>query len=78
MVAPVGGQPPKTENHHKNVPQDHSGLTGVLSEVVMQFQNAEALRPVVAAQRDAGRETRNQDRFPTTSQQVILSASTFE
>ena len=39
-------------------PQDHSGLTGVLSNVAMRLQNADALRPIVAAQHKADKEMR--------------------
>ena len=37
----------------KAAPQYHSRLTGVLSEVAIWLQDAESLRPVVAAQREA-------------------------
>ena len=34
---------------HKNAPQDHSSLTGVLSEVAMYLQNEESLHHDVVA-----------------------------
>ena len=34
-------------------PQDHLGLTGVLTNVATRLHSAKALRPVVAAQRKA-------------------------
>ena len=37
----------------KPAPQDHLGLTGVLTNVATQLHTTEALRPVVAAQREA-------------------------
>ena len=59
---------------NKTLPQDHSRLTGVLSEITTHFQNAESLRPVVTAQHEADRGTRRWDRLPPTAQQVILAA----
>ena len=78
LVPPVGGQKPETSGTppHKAAPQDHSGLTGVLSEVATRLQNAESLLHVVAAQRKADRETRGWYRLLQTAQWLILAAST--
>ena len=51
------------------------GLKVVLTDVATRLQNAEALRPVVAAQREAEKETKGWDRLPPTAQRVILEAS---
>ena len=59
------------------MPQYHYGLTGVLSKVTTRFQNAEALCPVVAAQRDTDREMHDWEHLPLTSQREILAASAF-
>ena len=40
----------------KPVPQDHTGLMVVLTDVDTRLQNAEALRPIVAAQRESEKE----------------------
>ena len=40
------------------VPQEYSGLTEVLSDVATWLQNSEPLRPVVAAQREAHKDSR--------------------
>ena len=40
------------------VPQDHMGLTDILTDVATRLHTAEALRPVVAAQRDMDKETK--------------------
>ena len=61
---------------NKAAPQDHSGLTGFLIEVATHLQNAKSLCPVIAAQREADREKRGWYRLLSTSQRVILSAST--
>ena len=63
----------RKELQDKAVPQDHSIIMGDLSEVSMQLWNAEALHPVVAAQREEDRETRSWYRLPPTSQRVILA-----
>ena len=60
---------------NKAAPQDHSGLTGVLSEVATRLQNEKSPHPVVPEQREADRETRGWDCLPPTAQQVILEAS---
>ena len=60
---------------NKAAPQDHSGLTGVLSEVATRLQNEKSPHPVVPEQREADRETRGWDRLPPTSQRLILAAS---
>ena len=57
-------------------PQDHLGLTGVLTDVVTRLHTAEALRHIVAAQREAEKETKGWDRLSLTDQRVILAAST--
>ena len=51
------------------------GLTGVLTNVVTLMHTAEALRPIVTAQREAERETNSWDRLLPTAQRVILAAS---
>ena len=56
-------------------PQDHMGLTNVLTDVATRLHTAESLRPVVAAQREMEKETKGWDRLPPTSQRVILAAS---
>ena len=56
-------------------PQDHTGLTDVLADVATRLHTAEALRPVVAAQRKMDKETKGWDRLPPTAQRVILAAS---
>ena len=56
-------------------PQDHMGLTDVLTDVATRLHTAEALRPVVAAQRDMDKETEGWDRLPSTAQRVVLVAS---
>ena len=56
-------------------PQDHLGLPDVLTDVANWLHTAEALRPVVAAQRKMDKETKGWDRLPSTVQRVILAAS---
>ena len=56
-------------------PQDHLGLTDVLIDVATRLHTAEALRPVVAAQREMEKEKKGWDRLPPTAQRVILAAS---
>ena len=56
----------------KNSPQDHTGLTGVLSNVATRLQNAEALCPVVAAHHKDEKETKVWDRLPPKSHRVML------
>ena len=51
------------------------GLTGVLNDVGTRLHTAEALRPIVDAQREAEKETKGWDRLPPTAQRVILAAS---
>ena len=55
--------------------QDHMGFTGVLTDVATSLHTAEALLPVVAAQREVEKETKGWDRIPLTAQRVILAAS---
>ena len=62
-------------NPPKSAPQDHLGLTGVLTNVANRLHTVEALRPVVATQREAEKETKGWDRLPPTAQRVILAAS---
>ena len=50
-------------------------LTKSATPVKIQLHTAEALRPVVAAQRDAEKETKGWNRLPPTDQRVILEAS---
>ena len=56
-------------------PQDHMGLTDVLTDVATRLHTAEVLCPVVAAQRKMDKETKGWDRLPPTAQRVILVAS---
>ena len=56
-------------------PQDNTGLTNVLTDVATRLHTAEALRPVVASQRDTDKETKGWERLPPTAQRVILAAS---
>ena len=51
------------------------GLTGVFINVSTRLQTAEALRPVVSAQREAEKESKVWDLLQPTSQRVILMAS---
>ena len=46
--------------------QDHMGLTGILTDVATRLHTAKAIRPVVAAQREAEKETKGWDRLPPT------------
>ena len=55
--------------------QDHLGLMGVLTDMVTRLHTDKALRPVVASQREAEKETKGWDRLPPTAQRVILAAS---
>ena len=61
--------PPKPD------PQDHIGITGVLTDVATWLHTAKALRPVISDQREAEKETKGWDRLPPTEQRVILTAS---
>ena len=56
-------------------PQDHLGLTGVLTDVATRLHTAESLRTVVAAQREVEKETKGWDRLQPIAQRVILAAS---
>ena len=47
----------------------------MLTNVANRLHTAEALRPVVAAQRKAEKETKGWDRLPPTAKRVILAAS---
>ena len=51
------------------------GLTGVLTNVETRLHTVEALRPVVAAQREAEKDTKGWGRLPLTAQHAILAAS---
>ena len=42
----------------KTSPQDHTGIMGVLSDVVTRLQNTEVICPVVAAQSKMKKETK--------------------
>ena len=59
----------------KPFPRDHTGLTGVLSDVVARLKTAEALRPVIAVQCEAERYTKGLERLLPTYQRVILASS---
>ena len=60
----------------KLAPQDHLSLTGVLTDVATPLHTAaEALRPVIAAQSKAEKETKGWDCLPPTAQRVILEES---
>ena len=56
------------------MPQDHSGHTGVLRDIVKQIQNTESLRTVVVAQRGASQDTKGWECLPLTSQCAILAS----
>ena len=56
-------------------PQEHLGLTGVLTDMVTRLHTAKLLCPVVAAQCEAEKETKGWDRLPPTAQRVILAVS---
>ena len=56
-------------------PQDHLGLTDVLTDVATRLHTTEALRPVVANQCKMEKETKGWDRLPPTAQRFILSVS---
>ena len=56
-------------------PQDHLGLTDALTNVTTRLHTTEALRQVVAAQLEMGKETKGWDRLPLTTQRIILAAS---
>ena len=51
------------------------GAMGFLTDVTTMLQTAEALHPIVAAQRKAKKDTKGWDRLPPTPQRVILAAS---
>ena len=54
----------------------HCQTTRPLSiHITTRLQNAETIRPVVAEQRESGKETRGCNHIPQTPQQVILAAS---
>ena len=59
----------------KTAPQDHMGITGVLSDVATRLQNSEALCPIVSAQRKVEKETKTWDHIPPMAQRVIMEAS---
>ena len=56
-------------------PQDHMGLTGVLTKVTTSFHAAEALCPVVTAQREEEKETKGWDCLQPTAHCIIMAAS---
>ena len=62
----------------KPVLQEHMGLTSVLTDMVTRLHTAEALRPVVAAQSKAEKETKGWDRLPPTAQCIILAAKHYQ
>ena len=49
-------------------PQDHMGLTGVLTDVAIRLQTAELLLLVVSAQGKAEKDTKGWDHLPPTAQ----------
>ena len=51
------------------------GLTDVLTDVATRLHTSKALRPVVVAQREMDKETKEWDRLPPIAQRVILAAS---
>ena len=59
----------------KPSPQDHQGLTVVLTDIATRLHAAEALRPIFVVQRETEKETKWWDRLPPTAQRVILAAS---
>ena len=59
----------------KPAPQDHMGITGVLTNVSTRLQTTEALRPVVTTQQEAEKETKGWDHLPPTVHCVTLAAS---
>ena len=59
----------------KTDPQDHTGLTGVLSNIATRLQTTEALHPVVSAQNKPKKKTNGCDRLSPMAQRVILLAS---
>ena len=56
-------------------PQDHLGLTGILTNVANLLYTDEALLLVVVHQRKAEKDTKGWDHLPLTAQCVILEAS---
>ena len=48
---------------------------GVLTDVATRLQTVESLCPFVAAQSEAGKETKGWDRLPLTFEIIILAAS---
>ena len=59
----------------KPVPQNHTGLTGVLNNVATRLQTAELPYPVIAVHREVEKETKGWDRLPPMDQQFILKES---
>ena len=59
----------------KPFPRDHTGLTGILSDVVARLKTAEALRPVIAVQCEAEKSTKGLECLLPTDQRVILASS---
>ena len=51
------------------------GITGVLTNVATRLHTAEALRPVVAIQSEAEKDTKGWERLPLTAQRIILASS---
>ena len=58
-----------------SAPQDHTGLTDVLTDVATWLHTSEALRPVIATKSETDKETKGWDRLPPTAQRVIFAAS---
>ena len=58
-----------------STPQDHMGLTDVLTDIATRLHTPKALRPIAAAQREMDKKTKRWDRLPPTAQRVILAAS---
>ena len=51
------------------------GLTGILTNVATRLHTAEAICPIVAAQREVEKKTKGWYRLPPTAQRVILAVS---
>ena len=59
----------------KPYPQDHMGLTDILTDVTTRFHTVEALRPIFVAWREVEKKSKGWDRLPSTAHCVILRAS---
>ena len=53
-------------------PQDHLGLTDFLADVATRLHTAEALRPIIAAQREMDKETKEWERLSPTAIAFLL------